>query len=198
NNMLTIQRRKYSLADGRQVDIAFFRDASRFRHTLTDHVLNPNEPWHRLLKVKFLNDVRQKMDAGDVSVLEGAYDRCVAVFDEGIVFSIGLPVYVEFCQERRPMTGSSAYVSKGFYFLSSAGFLMVVRDDPTAGFLVRTARFNTGFKGPNQSKATLFHNAWQYIKKHSHSSYPDTKDGEDVRHLSAVMVSPQNWDRCPI
>lgn len=194
--MVTIQRRTYSLADGRQIEIAFFGDEDRFRHTLTDHFLNASEPWERLLGAKFLRSARQKVDAGSVSIMGEAYDLVVPVLDAGIVFSIELPVYVEFRQERQPDSGLRINVSDGFYFLSEAGFLMVVREDRFWGLLLRTAWFEVGPKGPNQSKATLFRNAWQYVKKRS-KGYRDSKGGEDVRHIQIVQVSPQNWERCP-
>lgn len=135
------------------------------------------------------------MGSGDVSILGEAYDETVPVLDAGIAYSIGVPVYVEFRQERQLASGLPAKESEGFYFLSESGFLIVVREDRSRGLLLRTAWFEVGPKGPKQSKATLFRNAWQYVKKRS--SYRDTKGGENVRHVQVTKVSPQNWERCP-
>lgn len=52
--MVNVQNRIYSLPDGRQIQVVFFGDEEHFRHTLTDHFLNPQEPWERLFGAKFL------------------------------------------------------------------------------------------------------------------------------------------------
>ena len=190
--MATMQQLEYTLPDGRPLTVRFFRDLQRFRHALVDHVLNPREPWHRSLGVSFLKTLCQKFNAGEVSVIEEAYSACVPVLDAGIRFSIGLPVYVEFKQERRPLGSAKPYTTGGFYFLSNQGFLVVVRDD-----VVRTAGYRgTGIKGVNASKQDLFKEAWKYVRQRSRGSYVDSKDGEDVRHTMVLMVSPDNWERC--
>ncbi len=195
--MLDVQIRHYTLRDGRPLKIAFFRDEAGFRHSLTDHFLSPNEPWERVLGVHFLRSLRQKIDSDDVSVIGEAYARSLPVLDDGIRFSIDLPVYVEFEQERLRFGATAAYKTHGFYFLSNHGFLIVVREG-----IVRTAMYPLGGKGAkgkgaNVSKWTLFREAWKYVKDRNRPNYVDPKDGENVRHLKFVKVSPDNWERCP-
>lgn len=193
---IQIEQRAYSLAEGRSVVFSFFPNEDRFRHVVEDHVLNTVEPWERLIGVKFRRSLCQKIDSGEVSqvalALKDAYDKCVAVLDESIAFSIALPVYAEFKQRRHRLPMGNEYVSHGFFFLSRDGLLIVVRDD-----VVRTARFVTGAKPANLSKQTLFKDAWRYVKSRADLRYVDTKDKEMVEAMGVTYNSPENWTICP-
>jgi hypothetical protein len=91
---------------------------------VNDHILHPLEPWERLLGVKFLNKVRQKVKEGPVSELDdlyqSIYDRIVPILDEGIQFSIGVPVYAQFHQERCRLSATRWYKTEGYFFLEKA------------------------------------------------------------------------------
>jgi hypothetical protein len=195
------QNRTFTLADGRQVTIVFFRP-NRFGHTLRDHVLDETESalWNRVLhlRVKRQENLRQQLAAGAVSERDAAeeevYPQCVEVLAAGISYSIGVPVYVEFVQERRKSLSDPAFRTRGFYFLAEAGFLVVVRDD-----VVRTARFEAGIKG-GLSRVGLFREAWKHVQTRITrvSEYLDSKDQEYVRHAEVRRWSEENWVCCPV
>jgi hypothetical protein len=195
------QSRTFTLADGRQATFLFFR-ADRFGHVLRDHILNENEPWSRVLhlKVKRQENLRQQIGSRDVSERDAAeeelYAQCIDVLAGGITYSIGVPVYVEFIQERRSGPQDAPYRTQGFYFLADAGFLIVVRAN-----IVRTAFFETGIKGKRDlSRVGLFLAGWHHVKKliDRETEYLDSKDREYVKHVSVKEVSSENWIRPPL
>lgn len=188
--MLTIQSRQYALPDGQPLSVTFFRDLTHFRHTVNDHFLQPLEPWERLLGVKFLKKVRQKIKAENVSVLEELYLQVVPKLDEGIRFSIELPIYAEFQQERCRVGEDRWYKTAGYFFLSDQGFLMVVRDG-----LLRTARFQKQISGSNPSKRELFLAARSFVKQCLAKGYVDSKGNENVTQVSYRLITPENWSR---
>jgi hypothetical protein len=193
------QSRTFTLADGRQVTFLFFR-ADRFGHVLRDHILNEREPWSRVLhlKVKRQENLRQQLASRDVSERDAAeeevYPQCVDVLNGGIMYSIGLPVYVEFVQERRRRLTDPASQTHGFYFIAETGFLVVVRED-----IVRTARFEVGIKN-GLSRVGLFREAWKHVQTRMTrtTEYLDSKDQEYVLHVSAQSFSAENWVQCPV
>lgn len=194
--MLTIQPREYALPDGRPLSIQFFRDLNHFQHVVNDHILHPLEPWERLLGVKFLNKARQKMKAGEVSVLEEVYDRVSPKLDEGIRFSISLPMYAEFEQERCRMGDTRWYKTSGYFFLSDQGLLMVIRDGVLRS--VRLPKAGRGLTQINLSKRELFLAARkQVLESLRKSYYTDTKDNEQVRQIASTLIAPENWTGRP-
>lgn len=187
--MLTVQSREYALPDGRRLPIKLYRDVNHFQHTVNDHFLHPLEPWERLLGVKFLKKTRQKLKAGEVSVLEELYDRVVPILDEGIQFSIRVPVYAVFEQERCRLGDIRWYATGGCFFLAKAGFLVVARDG-----LLRSARFvrKMGQK-QNEPKWRLFHEARRHVRETLSKDYIDSKDKEYVKQVSHAFITPDNW-----
>jgi hypothetical protein len=160
---------------------------------VNDHILHPLEPWERLLGVKFLNKVRQKVKEGPVSELDdlyqSIYDRIVPILDEGIQFSIGVPVYAQFHQERCRLSATRWYKTEGYFFLAKPGFLIVVRDG-----LLKTAHFvRKSVAKRNQPKWRLFHEARKHARDSLAKDYVDTKDDEYVRQVSHALITPDNW-----
>jgi hypothetical protein len=195
------ESREFTLADGRQVTIRFFR-RDGFTHVLRDHVLDEREGalWNRVLhlKVKLRENLRQQLVSGDVSTRDAAeaevYPQVLEALAGGIAYSTGLPVYVEFVQERRRSLSDAPSRTHGFYFIAQAGFLVVVRED-----VVRTARFEAGIKG-GLSRVGLFREAWKHVQTRitQAGEYFDSKGQEYVRHAEARRWSEGNWERCPV
>lgn len=191
--------RSFALPCGRQVTFLFFLK-HRFGHFLRDHALNEREPWQRVLhvRVKRQENLRQQLESSDVLERDRAeaelYQPSVDVLTQGIEYSTGFPVFVEFIQERRSGLDRPPNETQGFYFLGEPGFLVVVRED-----VVRTARFEVGIKG-NLSRAGLFREAWKHVlaRVSRAPEYLDSKDQEYVRHVSVRRVSEENWAQCPV
>jgi hypothetical protein len=189
----------FTLPDGREVTFQFFL-ARRFGHVLRDHILNEREPWERILhvKVKKRENYRQQLDSADVLERDAAeeelYPLCVEILAQGIDFSAGLPLFVEFIQERRGSADSTPYETHGYYFIGEAGFLIVVRED-----ILRTAWFEVGIKG-SMSRVGLFREAWKYVLARTCrvTEYPDSKEDEYVRHVRVQRVSEENRAVCPV
>jgi len=195
------QNRTFTLSGDRQVTFLFFR-RDRFGHMLRDHILNAREPWSRVLhlKVKRQENLRQQIDSTDVSERDAAeeevYPQCVGVLAAGIDYSIRVPVYVEFVQERRKSITNPPYQTHGFYFLAKEGFLVVVREN-----IVRTAFFETGIRGQRDlSRVGLFLAAWHSVKDiiDRQTEYLDSKDQEYVKHISVTIVSAESWTQPPV
>jgi hypothetical protein len=186
--MITIQTRSYELPSA--TSLAFFKDESHFARKVRDHFLNPGEPWSRLLGVHFLRQLGQKLAAGEVSVLEEAYERSLPVLDQGIGFAAALPLYVRFQAESAYGEGKMS-CHQGYYLLAEAGFKLVAQ-----GGIIRTAYFLT--KTPEDSYFTLFKEAWRAIKARALTQkYIDYKGGRTVLHRRVDWFSPENWARCP-
>ncbi len=188
----------YQLYSGESVKIQFFADTDRFRHFVDDHLLSESEPWwERLIGVKFRKALRQKMQSGDVSIeqagLYEAFAECDPVLDRGISFSISFPVYIAFTEERHRGGSAKWHETKGYYFLSEDGFLIVVRRD-----ILRTAYFRPGIKGGNLSKKELFYEAWKSVKDIGlNRLVRDTKGGDEYKHVVLSHVTSEHWRRCP-
>lgn len=197
---ISFEHRTYPLYGGDTVTIRFFANADRFQHLIEDHVLSEDEPWwDRLIGVRFRRSLCQKMESGDVSLveagLEEAFAECVPVLDAGIAFSAGVPVYVAFAQRRRTLGSADWHDTRGYYFVSRDGLVIIARED-----IVRTAFFpgGAGIKGGNFSKKDLFRLAWKWVKDIDlHRLYRDPKGGEEYAHIALIRVAPENWQRCP-
>jgi hypothetical protein len=186
--MISIQTRSYQLP--KATPLAFFKDEEQFARKVRDHFLNPGEPWSRLLGVHFLRQLGQKLTAGEVSVLEEAYERTLPVLDSGIDFAAVLPLFVRF-QAEFVFGEGKMNCHQGFFLLAEAGFKLVAH-----GGIVRTAYFLT--KTPGDSYFTLFREAWRAIKARALTrQYVDHKGGRTVRHRSVEWFSPENWAHCP-
>lgn len=193
------ESRTFTLSAGRDVTFQFFL-VHRFGHVLRDHILNENEPWQRVLHVreKRLENLRQQLQSGDVSERDAVeaelYPPCVNILALGIEHSIGVPVFVEFVQQRRRGIDGGPYTTHGYYFIGEPGFLVVVRED-----IVRTARFEGGIKR-NMSRIGLFREAWKDVATRIArvGEYLDSKDQEYVRHVTVNRVSEENWAVCPV
>lgn len=186
--MITIQTRSYQIPT--TTTLAFFRDQEHFVRKVRDHFLNPGEPWSRLLGVHFLRQLSQKLAAGEVSVLEAAYDRVLPVLDGGIGFAAALPLFIRYLAESDYGDGHMRR-HEGYFFLAEAGFKVVAH-----GGIVRTAYFLA--KTPGDSAFTLFRKAWKAIKARAlRPQYVDHRAGRTVRHLRVEWFSPENWARCP-
>ena len=193
---IPLESRTYHLYGVDTVTIRFFANA--VQHLVEEHVLSENQPWwDRLIGVQFRKSLGQKMQSGDVSLVEAglkeAFAQCVPILDAGIAFSIGFPVYVAFTQKRRKLGSAGWYDTQGYYFISRDGLLMIVRED-----ILRTAFFPVGIKGGNFSKKELFGMAWKWVKDIKlHRLYRDTKGGEEYAHVALIGVAPENWRRRP-
>lgn len=186
--MITIQARSYELPTA--TTLAFFRDEEHFARKVRDHFLNPNEPWPRLLGVHFLRQLGQKLDAGEVSVLEAAYDRALPVLNGGIGFAAALPLFVRY-QAESDYGDGKLQRHEGYLLLAEQGFKVVAY-----GGIVRTAYFVT--KTPGDSYFTLFKEAWRAIKARALTrQYVDDKGGRIVLHRHVEWYSPENWAHCP-
>lgn len=186
--MIAIQTRSYELPS--TTALAFFKDEEQFARKVRDHFLNPCEPWSRLLGVHFLRQVGQKLAAGEVSVLEEAYERAVPVLDGGIGFAAELPLFVHY-QAEVAYGGRKMSRHQGYLLLAEAGFKVVAH-----GGTVRTAYFLT--KTPGDSYFTLFKEAWRAIKARALTrQYVDHKGGRTVLHQQVEWYSPENWAHCP-
>jgi hypothetical protein len=193
------ESRTFTLPVDRGVTFQFFL-AHRFGHVLRDHILNKDEPWQRVLHVKEkqLENLRQQLKSDVVSDRDAAenalYPQCVGILAQGIEHSIGLPVFVEFVQERRRGIDGTPYNTRGFYFIGEHGFLVVVREN-----IVRTARFEGGIK-KNMSRVGLFREAWKHVSSRIMrvADYLDQKDQEYVRQITVTRVSEENWVVCPM
>lgn len=186
--MITIETRSYELPS--RTELAFFKDENHFKLKVCDHFLNPAEPWSRLLGVKFLRRVRQKLAAGEVSVLEQVYADAIPVLDEGVQFAVDLPLFVRF-EAEFSFGGGRNSTHEGWYMLAKAGFKVVAH-----GGIVRTAYFVS--KTPGDSYFTLFKEAWRSIKARALTKqYTDHKGGRTVRHKQVEWFNTDNWTRCP-
>ncbi|GIW89995.1 MAG: hypothetical protein KatS3mg109_0427 [Pirellulaceae bacterium] len=186
--MISIQARSYQLPT--TTTLTFFRDAEHFAQKVRDHFLNAGEPWSRLLGVRFLRQLRQKLAAGEVSILEVAYDRVLPVLDGGISFAAALPLFVRY-QAVSDFGGGNVRQHEGYFLLAKAGFKVVAH-----GGIVRTAYFLA--KTPRDSAFTLFRQAWKAIKARALTrQYVDDKAGRTVVHRRVEWFSPENWARCP-
>src|SRR5262249_23093190 len=182
--MITIQTRTYELPTA--TTLAFFRDEEHFARKVRDHFLNPGEPWSRLLGVHFLRQLGQKLSAGEVSVLEAAYERALPVLDSGIGFAAALPLFVRYQAESTYGEGKMSR-HEGYFLLAEAGFKVVAH-----GGIVRTAYFLT--KTPGDSSFTLFKEAWRAIKARALTrQYVDHKAGRTVLQRQVEWFSPENW-----
>jgi hypothetical protein len=186
--MIAIKTRSYELPSA--TALAFFKDEEHFARKVRDHFLNPGEPWSRLLGVHFLRQLGQKLSAGEVSVLEEAYERALPVLDGGIRFAAGLPLFVRYEAEVAYGEGKMSR-HEGYFLLAEAGFKVVAH-----GGIVRTAYFLT--KTPGDSSFTLFKEAWRAIKARAlMRQYVDHKAGRTVRHLRVEWFNTENWAHCP-
>lgn len=186
--MIRIQSRSYDLPT--TTTLAFFREEAHFARKVRDHFLNPIEPWSRLLGVNFLRQLGQKLAAGEVSVLQAAYDRVLPALDEGIGFAAALPLFVRY-QAESDYGDRNMRRDEGYFLLAEAGFKVVAH-----GGIVRTAYFLA--KTPEDSAFTLFREAWKAIKARAlRRQYVDHKAGWTVLHRRVEWFSPENWARCP-
>lgn len=186
--MFTIQTRSYELPT--TTSLAFFKDEEQFARKVRDHFLNADEPWSRLLGVHFLRQLGQKFTAGEVSVLDEAYERIVPILDAGVGSAEALPLFVRF-QAESVFGDGKMKCHQGFYLLAEAGFKLVAHDG-----VIRTAYFLT--KTPGDSYFTLFREAWRAIKARAlRRQYVDHKGGRTVLHRHVEWFSLENWTCCP-
>ncbi len=196
----------YQLGAGESVKIRFFAaDSDLFQHFLEDHVLSDSEPWwDRLIGVKFRKSLGQKMRSGNVFLRQeamlAAFRRCSPVLHAGILRSARFPVYVAFTEQRRRLDSAEEWhETGGYYFVSSHGLLIVVRDG-----ILRTAYFCAASKAGNSSKSgnwsngDLFREAWKSVKDKVRASLcRDRKHGREYKYINVGLVTPENWERCP-
>jgi hypothetical protein len=186
--MINIQSRTYPLPTA--TDLFFFRDEEHFARKVRDHFLNPNEPWSRLLGVRFLRRLGQKLACNDVSALEAAYERALPVLDRGIAFAAALPLFVRYQAELVYRDGTT-HRQEGYFFVAEPGFRVVAHGGTvcTAYFLAKT---------PADSAFTLFRQAWKAIKARTlRRQYVDAKWNRIIRYHRVEWFSPENWERCP-
>lgn len=183
-----MQYRKYELPH--DAKLKFFNDPAHFAQHARDHFLSPREPWHRLLGAQRVRRIAAVDLKQDHLALQELYDHVVPIVDEGVQFSIRLPVYVIFSSNVETYTGREFSIS-GFYFIAEAGFKVIAN-----GGVIRSVYFCN--KTENDSKHTLFHQAWRTTKiRMLKEKTLDTKHKRYDSPQSVEFVNEENWRNCP-
>lgn len=183
------------LADFRQVfhlpepiSLGFFTSPEHFERKLRKHFLNVNEPWSRLLGVKFLHQVGQKLAADDVSMLGEAYRQVVSVLDEGVRFSADCPLFLA-VRQTLTVRGSLPRKLRCLFLLAKPGFRIVAH----SGF-IQTAYFQT--KSRNDSYFTLFRESWGSLRASGLLRRIELTD-RTYERLDVKWHNEDTWSKCP-
>lgn len=184
--MITLKTQVYDLPE--TTELTFFSSEAHFTQKLQKHFLSENEPWSRLIGVRFLQQVSRKLEANDVSALNDAYCHAVAVLDEGLQFAAQCPLYLRI-HEIMTMNGRFARQQQVLFLLAKSGFRIVVH----SGF-VQTAYFHT--KSRNDSYFTLFRESWGALHARGVRRRSERHDRTTER-LSTEWHNESNWSKCP-
>jgi len=187
--MMTMQSREYHLPEPvrEKVRLQFFVDRNGFVQHVRDHFAHPAEGWDLVLGGSVIKMCRQIRSYAGVSSLEEAYDRIVQALDDGIEWSVEMPVFVDFLQNL-----STGQKREGYCFVAKQGFYAIAYDDT-----VRTAIMVGDV--PTDSAATRFRNAWQSVRrKFQQASYEDFKGNAKIVQQEAKWISQSNWETCPV
>lgn len=173
--------------------LTLYTSVQQFRRKVEKHFLNPSEPWGRLLKAKFLQQLGQKLKAGDVSLLEEAYQKATEVIHEGLRSAEAAPLYVRVREQVRSlMCAGDVGIRTVIHLVAERGFRIVVRDGA-----VRTAYFSS--KTATDSELTLYLEAWRMVKARGKMSYFfDADVGQEIERLETGWFSDETWKKCPI
>lgn len=170
-------------------ELQLFPDEERFLKKVRKHFLNPNEPWHRLFGERFLQQLRRKLDEGDVSLVGEAYDKAVAVLDVGLCYAEEQPLYLRVLEEVE--RDGVTVLREAYHLIARQGYKVVAH-----GGKVRTVYFMG--KSACDSYFTLFKEAWSTTRARALArQYVDRDSGAVVRPLRREWFSPENWAVCP-
>lgn len=178
--------------------------ANLTRH-IADHFLKPQ--WVRILQIspQKLSELRQKVNRVGVTtekeVADEVWPILGPILDAGIAFSVGLPVFLDYVQDRAASGKMVEEGSVGYYFLSNEGFIVVVHNNRVRSALFKEDR-------PNLSRQTVFNIAWDFLRrmKQRHDDAVrrgaelqtrDSKHGQQLEYRELSAISAANWLKCP-
>jgi len=117
--------------------------------------------------------------------------------DGGIRYSVELPVFLRYEQDREAQGRVLERRVIGFYFLAREGFIAVVHDGR-----LRTAYFRKDW--PHADRQSVFDEAWNYLrlqwKRHEREGSLraiDAKHGQSRTYTDLQAISLVNWTICP-
>lgn len=187
---IEIKSKSYSIVLDKKKDnlnIMIFKNEKSFIRHCKDHFFSQKEPWDRVLSRSLLKAARKKLVTENV-ISKELYEAIIQVADDGIQFSLDLPLYVH----ARQTIENIDIQRDSIYCIAADGYVIVMDKG-----CLRTMYFSTAL-GKNPSKHILFQNAWKDIKrKLSRPHYVDSKMGSPIYTQACDWISPGNWKVCP-